>query len=672
MKTTDNLEDQIGLIGLSENETTPPFDIHSPLKVVKATFNTDEHSNWSDLFSGYDELYAITFSSGIDFVNKVVKQFKHSTIIYGCEGVMNSDTAAIIAMQKAAVEEIVKHKSSVSLAEKLEDGSLELYVSRDTKSHEKIFILKGEAKTRVITGSANMSASAFCGLQRENIVCFDDENAYVYYKKLFDDFLGECSDNVSVDVIKAVVADEEYLDDNIEEIPIIKTIEAKKMVFLEERGDENNDVEIVASIKGFESELKPMLPKLKKENGKILLTGEIAHAFKRKYKENNEIKKAKIRKLPKLHIDYENATLDFNGKNIDLSPGREQIASDIACIDNYFSGFSSFNGNIEQNKKAYFSFMNWYFASIFMPYLRITASKNNFDVTPFPVVGIIYGDSNGGKSTFTKLLTKLMCGHAVPLNVSNDFTSTEVENLKRAREGLPIVIDDLAKLQFSNNNEKIIKDDEWGFAEGFVNYPAIAITTNKLPSISPDISKRAITCHIDAKINKEAGAKISKKINESRKNATTAFFGEYVRRMFVEIENMSNAMKTQDDYFPDIFGVSANTICDIVEEYAEKLPAYMSRLTYSDYFGDKAISRNAMEKILRAWEDEPKLFKVDRKANKLVYSCPENGRLHELKYIHEELPPSLNAQLNATNIVMDLDQAEILFEKSFKKKLFQR
>lgn len=35
------------------------------LHVVHATFNEDRKENWRDLFEGYDELYGITFSSGI-------------------------------------------------------------------------------------------------------------------------------------------------------------------------------------------------------------------------------------------------------------------------------------------------------------------------------------------------------------------------------------------------------------------------------------------------------------------------------------------------------------------------------------------------------------------------------------------------------------------------------
>lgn len=663
------IKDQLDLF----SDTEPlSFNFGSSLNVVKASFQESIKTDWTELFKGFDYLSAITFSSGIDFVNKVVGKFRHSEIIFGCEGVMDNDIEAVMSMQRAIIQKYAKQKSAGTIADRLADGSLELFVSRDTKSHEKIFILHSEdGRSRVITGSANMSASAFYGMQRENIVCFDDNKAYEYFKSLFDDFKSKCSDSVSHDIVAAAAEDHDYLEDNIQEIPIMKTIESKP-IYLEKTDDDTSDVELVADIKGFEAELKPIIPKQKKENGRILLTGNFAREVKRKYTENREIKKAKERRLPKLHIDYENKLLDFNGKQLNLTPELDGVRSDLNCLKNYFQGFSNFNGNIRQTQRNYYNFMNWYFASVFMPHLRLTAYENNYDMIYFPVFGIIYGDSNGGKSTFTKLLSKMMCGQKIPLNSTSEFTSTEIENLKRGREGIPIIIDDLAKQQFQNNNEKIIKDDEWGIPEKFIHYPAVVITTNKLPSIASDISKRAVTCHIDAKINKEAGAKNSKRINDSMKEASSAFFSEYVRLMLTKIDLLENSMKIEEDYFPDIFKLSSETICEIFEKCNEKIPEYVTELSFSDYFGDKAVSKNAMDKILRAWENEPRQFKADRRSNKLIYSCGENGNVHLLRYIYEELPPNLNAQLNATNLVMDLDQAELLFEKKFKKNIFRK
>ena len=667
-------ENQMSLFHL-DNDNKENNTIHEAgrgIKVVNAKFIDSASLRWNDLFDGFDELYAITFSSGMDFINRVVSKFRHAEVVFGCESTLDLEMDAIIASQVKILQEYVKHKSAKAIAERIQGGMLKLYVSRDTKSHEKIFILKSDAgKTRVITGSANMSASAFCGLQRENIVCFDDYDAYDYYMDLFASFKVNCSDKVQHSTLFASLQDPEYLEDNIDEVPIIQTVE-KKPIILEEVHAENEEPELIASIKDYAGELKPIIPKQKKTQGKLIVSKEYIRSIKPKISEERERSKiVKDQRLPKLHLNYDNYSLDFNGKEIDLTPDRDKVQSDVECILNYFKGFDAFHGDTAQAKKSYYSFMNWYFASAFMPYLRLTAYKNNYEMIPFPVFGIIYGDSNGGKSTFTKLLAKLMSGKKVPLNNSTDFTSSDINSLKEYREGLPIIIDDLAKMQFQNNNEKIIKDDEWGIEKRLINYPAVVITTNKLPSITPDISKRAVTCHIDVKINKEDGARNSKKINDSMGAASTAFYGEYVRRMFAKVKAMEESMRTDSEFFPDIFEESSKTIYDIFSESINDLPEFVSVLTFKDYFGDKAVSRNAIDKLMRAWENEPKQFKVDKKSNKLIYSCPENGgRYYELKYLQDELPPSLNAQLNATNLVMQLDAAEKLFERKFKKKFW--
>lgn len=362
----------------------------------------------------------------------------------------------------------------------------------------------------------------------------------------------------------------------------------------------------------------------------------------------------------------------FNDKELSFQNDTENIKNDINCLNKYMSSFSGFHGDWEQAQKDYYAFLNWYFASPFMAYLRNVGIKNNYDITPFPVFGIIYGESNGGKSTFVKFASKLMCGVKVPLNSSNDFTGTSIEDLKRGCEGLPINIDDLAKAQYENHYEKVIKDDTWGIAEHFINYPAVCITTNKVPSLKSDISKRAVTCFIGIRLDKEAGAKNSRKINESMRQTTTSLYCEYVSRMFPLIASMVEEMKGKnDEYFPDIFEISSKVLMDIIKEYSDSVPDYVMELNYSDYFGDKAIGKNAMKKILSAWENDRKNFKIDKKKNTLTYSYADNNRSYELRYIQQELPPALNAELVGSSLVMDLKKAKEIFGLEFKKKIWE-
>lgn len=151
------------------------------------------------------------------------------------------------------------------------------------------------------------------------------------------------------------------------------------------------------------------------------------------------------------------------------------------------------------------------------------------------------------------------------MNTTEDFTATRIDGLKRVCEGLPLNIDDLAKTQFQNHSERVIKNDEWGISDRLVNYPAVSITSNKITSLTKDLSKRAIICRIGAKIDNERGAKNSKHVNESMSELTTAFYGEYVRRMLVCIDEMTTEMRENangKEYFPDIFHASSSVIAD--------------------------------------------------------------------------------------------------------------
>lgn len=515
----------------SEGQTDKPFKLVAnkttkakasistqALNVVKAVYADTVETNWEELFDGFDRLYAITFSSGIEFVNKVINKFSYAEVVFGCEKIIANDIAAIMSVQIDSVQRLAKSKSAGNLANRLDDGSLQLYVSRDTKSHEKIFILESadHKRVRVITGSANMSASAFCGIQRENIVCFDDEAAFSHYKVLFETFKETCSDNVSYKAVVNTMNQEDYLKENIKEVPVFQSIEKQKFVFLEQAQPEDEvEYEIVADVKKMQELVKPIMPKMPVQANRIVVAAEPMRAFGKRYTEVRRVAAEAVKQLPKLHIDYDAGTMTFNDENIDLNPNLSEVAKNIKSIQKFFSGMDYFYGDVEQAKKDYFKYMTWYLATPFMAYLRYFASRNNYDTKLFPMYGVIYGDSNGGKTTFIKFLVKLMCGETVKMNTTEDFTATRIDGLKRVCEGLPLNIDDLAKTQFQNHSERVIKNDEWGISDRLVNYPAVSITSNKITSLTKDLSKRAIICRIGAKIDNERGAKNSKRVNES-------------------------------------------------------------------------------------------------------------------------------------------------------------
>lgn len=200
-----NITCYIFIVQRKRGKTNDTFS-NGKLPVVCAKMEKDLLISWEELFEGFDEIYIITYSSGIDFANKLIDKFKYSEIVFGYDGIVGTGFHAIMAVEINIIKKIVNKRSAEELSKKINEGALNIYISRDIKSHEKIYCLKSsDGRKRVITGSANLSASAFSGVQRENIICYDDEKAFNYYYTLYKDFRDECSDSVDAFTLKAAL-----------------------------------------------------------------------------------------------------------------------------------------------------------------------------------------------------------------------------------------------------------------------------------------------------------------------------------------------------------------------------------------------------------------------------------------------------------------------------------
>ena len=651
-----NLEDSNGI------EVTPDV-----LEIVDCSFKGNRGVTWREMFEGFNELRVITFSSGIDFTNKVLEMFDYAEIIYGCSGIINSKLADIIAMQESIIEVISKSKAIRDISRRVGENSLKLYVSMDTNSHEKIFLLKAsDGRTRVITGSANMSASAFCGFQRENIMCFDDYEAYDYFLNRYEKYKEKCSNRIEPSLIKKVELNKHYVAENIEEVPILEETNQKMMISIVKSKDEPDYVQ---DIKKISDEINPLLPKSTSPVSSIKITTETVKVVKKGNRDLIE-KKNNERHIPKLHIDFDEWKLYFNQKPLNMHPTEESIKNDIKSIIDFLDGFRSFNGKVLDAQKDYFLYMNWFFASIFIPELRLSAFNNGYSLVYFPIFGMLCGPSNAGKTSFVKLLSKLMTGKTILPATNDKFSDREINKLRENAEGVPIMIEDLAKSQYDNNYEKIIKKDEFGFLEGNVHYPAVSITANKIASLTQDISKRVVYFRSDISTDKETGARNAKIVNECIRAASSALFCEYTRRMMPIVKGIENNMiKGDKNYSPDLLKASSQVLVEIFSEYSRDIPEYIRNAAWADYFGDTVVGKTAMERIRDAWKTQPSSFKRNKKDNQLTYRVPDNAA-YELSYLVNELPAILNAKKQGGMLIMDLDAATQLFNNRFKKGLF--
>ena len=172
-----------------QNQEQMRINCSGALDIVKMEFSGAESLSWQELFSGYDSLHAITYSSGISFVYRLLDLFAEAEIIFGCDEVISYSLQEIMAYQYKTIERMRETASrmKLDLISRIEAETLRFYVARSVLSHEKIYLLSAkDGRKRVIMGSANLSFSAFGGKQRENI-CYLNGDCLLYTSDAADE-----------------------------------------------------------------------------------------------------------------------------------------------------------------------------------------------------------------------------------------------------------------------------------------------------------------------------------------------------------------------------------------------------------------------------------------------------------------------------------------------------
>lgn len=641
------------------------FDLtNSELDIVRAEFLGVRTVSWEELFEGYDSLYAITYSSGIDFICKLLGKFNNAEIIFGCQDVMSYTLQEVMAYQVKTIERLREKasKSKLDLLSRIDGGSLRLLVARKQLSHEKIYLLRADdGRKRVIMGSANMSHAAFSGSQRENICYMDGDGAFDWYFGCFEQLRDSSSDDITSKAI-AVADDAE----NMEEIPIAQTTVLQKALVIEPLAADDA-VRFTLDVKNLSGKFSPFMPKADKK-GKILLTPETVKLTRRRLVDANIQEKELRNEYPQLTVDIENRAVTLNDRPLDLNPDKDCVAGDIEHFLEYMRGYEKFHGDIPLMQARYFEFANWFFTTPFLAQMRNMAVHYNQNLLPYPVFGLVYGQSKAGKTTFLETLLKMMIGQKTKI-AAPEFTRTSIENLKRTVKGAPIIVDDLTQARFSQHAVETIKNDDFGVAERLPHYPAVVISANEdVKAVAPEVIRRTVICRVQAGLTNTELMK-NNVVRRVQRNIGTAFYREYLRRMLEEVPLMLDKLKSDEDAeAPDILAVSSKTFCDIIREHHnDTMPSFVRELTLEDYFSEKVTGSHAIKAIRSAWDINKKAFTVDKKMGQLRYNA---GQTWEADRIIKELPEDLEAHKSREWIIMDLDKAGDFFGINFKKRRF--
>ena len=649
------------LIGIDQDQRDQVFS--NKIDVVKMEYVQAESVHWRDLFSGYQKIRAITYSSGIDFIYRLLELFDEAEIIFGCEEVLSYSLNEILAYQSKLLERLREKagKNKQALLDRIDSGKVHFYVARTKLSHEKLYILESEAgeSKRVVMGSANMSFRAFGGIQRENICYIDGEKAFDWYSSVFDELKTNSTDEITKKALSFADAEE-----NIDELPISQTIKVKRALAIEPVNELKDDVRFILDTKNLAEKLAPNMPKPEKKSGKILLSPD--HIIKIKRTLSSErIKEQELRsEYPQLRIQADDKNVLLNGKMLDLNPNQADVKSDVEQFLKYMNGYEKFHGDHEGMQYRYFEFANWFFCSPFMATMRDMASRYDQNRLPYPVFGLVYGQSKAGKTSFLETLLLMMIGQK-PKVAAPDFTRKSIEQLKFTVEGAPIIVDDLTQIRFSQHAIETIKNDDFGVAEHMVNYSAVVISANEdVKAVAPEVIRRTVICRVEAGLTNTEVLK-SNIVRSVQRNIGTAFYREYLRRMLDVVPDLLALLQEDDEESPDILKVSSEIICDIISENTEgELPQYVRNLSLDNYFSENVTGKYAIKTIHNAWKTSKSSFEINKKNNELRYNA---GATYEAERLIKELPETLEAHKSRDWVVMNLDDAQEFFGLSFKK-----
>lgn len=662
--TTKNIYDY-NLSMFDTDEAQERFDSNNKIDVVKMEYIGAESVEWKELFDGFDKLYAITFSSGINFVYKLLNMFEYSEVIFGCEGVLSYNMSEVIAYQNNLIEKMREKasQSKINLLDKIDSGNAKFYVARKQISHEKIYLLESkDGRKRVIMGSANMSFNAFGGRQRENICYVDGEKAYEWYKDVFDSLKENSSDEITYKAI-----DIANITDNIDNLPIAETVKVQKVLALETNKDNLEEINFILDTQNLAKTLTPIVPKAEKKTGKILLSPETFIKLRRHIKDESVREKELRSEYPQLAIDAFKQTVNLNGAEVDLHPTNEEIKHDVDLFISYMEGYKKFHGDYEGMQYRYFEFANWFFCSPFMATMRDMAARFDQNKLPYPVFGLVYGQSKAGKTSFLETLLKMMIGQK-PKVSAPDFTRSSIEALKRTVQGAPIIVDDLTNNRFNQHAIETIKNDDFGVSEHLTNYSAVVISANEdVKAVAPEVIRRTVICRVEAGLTNTEVMK-SNVVRNVQQKIGTAFYREYLRRMLEVIPDLIEQLRAEEtESAPDILKFSSEIIVDIINRFAEATPKYIKTLSLENYFSEQVTGKYAIKTIRNAWKTSRKSFMVIPKSNELRYHA---GQTYDAARLIKELPETLEAHTSREWVVMNLEEAKDFFNIKFKKGFF--
>jgi hypothetical protein len=628
--------------------------------------------SWRSLFEGFQTLEVITFSASVPAILDVARMFEDVEITFGSERVLSRELAALeqattatgyrftdaLADQKAFIERLVRpalSKRGEQLLQRVHDDRLRFRLLRQAPSHAKLYLMAGPSRFRVVTGSANLSIAALTGRQRETFFVSDAEADYWRFREHYASN-EERSDPVAADLL---VAGSGQPDDpgltvpddplEVQSVPCFRFLRAQGAIVEAPRPPAMP--ELSASAMRRASELGKELRQLSLDRNKSGATVVTANGFARAYRAHTARPITdRTDQVRAARIDLDAALVTLDGRpwhRIGAPVPWPEVQDDAALLAPYFAGFGQFYGDAAGVVRSYWALTCWLYAAPFAPLLRSAALRHDGSPLAFPVHAVLYGRSDGGKTMFSRVISRSMFGVEQMIR-GQHFTTARALGLREQLGAIPLLIDDVNRDRFSQYVPDLVKFDH----ESGEGYAPILIGTNRdVTAVTPDLRKRMIVCHID-------GAR-PRSVPEAPARAVlsrigTALYRSYLDRLAPQVPSLIEAVAAAPDDPPDLLLRSSEILSELLAEALGGRPAWAKPISLDEV--DRLKDKPLLDLLGELVEQDSERVSVDRAAGELVVQF--GGDHHQAARFEKLVPAQALKGRFADAVKLDLAALE--------------
>jgi hypothetical protein len=554
-----------------------------PILVFDIAVQGARETAWHELFQGFSSLKAITFSASVPAILDVVALFDDVEITFGSERVLSRELAALeqvttatgyrftdaLADQKAFIERFVRpvlSQGGARLLERVRDGSLRFRLLRETPSHAKLYLLAGDQRFRAIAGSANLSLAAFSGRQRETFFVADGEADYRRFLEYYAENEAR-SDPIDADLLVVTAADDDAAGLHVpadpvplQDVPCFRFLKAQGAIVETPRPPVPD---LSAAALREAGALGAELQQIALDRNRSGATVVTASGFMRAYRAHAARPITEMTNhVPEARIDLGSGLVTLDRRpwhRIGAPVPWPEVQADAALLAPYFEGFGRFYGDAPGLQRSYWALVCWLYAAPFAPALRSAALRYDGSPLAYPVHAVLYGRSDGGKTMFSRVISRSMFGLEQMVR-GKDFTTQRALGLRERLGAIPLIVDDVNRDRFTQYVPDLVKFDH----ESGEGYAPILISTNRdVTAVTPDLRKRMVVCHIDGARPRgmpEAPARAA------LSGVGTALYRTYLDRLAPQLAELTEALARDPHHPPDLLWVSSETLSGLLAE----------------------------------------------------------------------------------------------------------